>query len=75
MSMIPDLSDRGLREQFGDILLELPELWDALRRFEIESRPAVTSGGFKMKADWVSVEHIGDETRIRIGDPMRYAGT
>lgn len=60
--------------QFGDILFEIPELWDALRCFELQSRPAVNSGGFTMKADWVSLER-GGVTRIRIGDPTRYAGT
>lgn len=64
--MLDDLSDRGLRERFGDVLLELPELFEALRRFEIERRPALTTGGFKMRGDGVSVQRLGNETRIRI---------
>lgn len=62
--MIPDLSDRGLRTQFGDILLEIPELLEALRRFEIESR--LSSGGFKMRGDGMSVQRRGKELGIRI---------
>lgn len=68
MSMIPDISDEGLVRQFGDILFELPELWEALRRFDLENRPAVASGGFKLRADWVSVQCLGDVTRIRVGN-------
>ena len=71
MSIIPDISDEGIRQQFGDIVLEMPELFDALRRFELESRPAVTSDGLRMKADWVSVSGGGLETRIRVGDAGR----
>lgn len=65
--MIPDLSYRGLRERFGDILLELPELFDALRRFEIESRPA--NGGLRVRGDGMSVQRVTGKTRIRIGNP------
>lgn len=63
-----DLSDEAMAMRWGDILHEIPELWDALRTFEIENRPAVTSGGFRMHGDWVSVQRTGDMTRIRIGD-------
>lgn len=61
MSMIPDLSDCGLVRQFGDIMHELPELYEALRRFEIESRPV--RGGFK-----VSMKGA-DKFGMRIGNP------
>lgn len=64
MSMIPDMSDEGLVRQFGDIMNEIPELYEALRRFELQGRPTVTSGGFRM-----SVSGRGYETRIRIGNP------
>lgn len=64
--MIPDLSDEGLVRQFGDLMHELPELYEALRRFELQSRPAVTPGGLKM-----SVKRGRNVTRIRIGNSGR----
>lgn len=67
MSMIPDLSDEGLVKQFGDVLFEIPELWEALRRFEIESRPV--KGGFKASGNaGVSVQRGRGVTRIWIGN-------
>lgn len=71
MSIIPDMSDEGIRRQFGDIVLEIPELFEALRRFELENRPTVTSDGLRMDADWLSVSGGGLETRIRVGDARR----
>lgn len=62
MSVISDMSDAGLVEQFGDIMHELPELFEALRRWEIESRPV--KSGFRM-----SMNGGGNETRIRVGYP------
>lgn len=62
--MIHDLSDEGLVKQFGDILHEMPELYEALRRFELENRPG--KGGFKM-----SVAGSRNVTRIRIGNSGR----
>lgn len=64
-----DLSDEAMALRWGDILHEIPELWDALRKWEIENRPAVTSGGFVIKSDWVSVQRSGDMTRVRVGHP------
>ncbi len=69
MSIVPDMSDEGIFRQFGDIVHELPELYEALRRFEIESRPTVVSGGFTMRSDWVSVQCGGSMLRLKIGDP------
>ena len=71
MSTNHDLSDEGLVRRFGDIMHEMPELFEAIRRFEIENRPAVTSGGFAVRADWVSVQCSGDVTRIRVRHPRR----
>ncbi|TBE45466.1 hypothetical protein ELH02_14320 [Rhizobium ruizarguesonis] len=68
MSMIPDLSDRGLVAQFGDVMNEIPELYEAMRRFELENRPAVNSGGFKMRGGGMSVNRGGDVPRIRVGN-------
>lgn len=66
-----DLSDEGLVRRFGDVMHEMPELYEAIRRFEIENRPAVTSGGFRMRADCVSVQRgSGGVTRIQV----RHAG-
>ncbi len=69
--MIPDLSDEGLVTQFGDILFEIPELFEALRRFELKNRPAVASGCFKLKADGVTINHSPTVLRFRIGRSVR----
>ncbi len=61
MSAIPDISDEGLVKQFGDVLFEIPELWEALRRFEMQNRPV--KGGFRM-----SMNGRGNVTRIRVGN-------
>lgn len=61
MTIVHDMSDKGLVAQFGDVMHELPELYEALRRFEIESRPA--KSGFKM-----SVQSRSSEFRLRVGD-------
>jgi len=71
MTMIPDISDEGLVKQFGDVMFEIPELFEALRRFELESRPAVPSGGLRMNAHWALVQRGRNEFRIRIGNPGR----
>nr|CAD7058568.1 hypothetical protein RP007_02572 [Rhizobium sp. P007] len=67
MSIISDMSDEGLVMQFGDLMHELPELYEALRRWEIKSRPAVTSGGFKMRVSGQSVERGRRVLRLKIG--------
>lgn len=66
-----DLCDEAMAIRWGGILHEIPELWDALRKYEIENRPSSVSGGFKMRADWVSVQCAGDVTRLRIGNAGR----
>lgn len=66
--MLDDLSDRGLVEKFGDVMFEIPELFEALRRFEIERRPVVTSGGVRVQGRGVSMQRVGAKTRARIGD-------
>ena len=70
MDSCTDLSDEAMAIRWGGILNEVPELWDALRKWEIENRPAVAAGGFRMRADWVSVDRgTGDVTRIHVRDP------
>jgi hypothetical protein len=73
MSIVPDMSDAGLVRQFGDIMHEMPELYEALRRFEMQNRPMSMSGGLKMRADWVSVSVCSGRgvTRIRVGNSGR----
>ena len=66
MSVIPDVSDEGLVRQFGDILHEMPELYEALRRFEIERRPRSGPGDFAMKIVGISMERVGSTIRIRV---------
>ncbi|GLS09035.1 hypothetical protein GCM10007864_26650 [Sinorhizobium fredii] len=66
MSMIPDLSDEGLVKQFGDVLFEIPELWEALRRFELESRPTSLSGGFNIRSNSISVQRGGGMLRLQV---------
>lgn len=67
MSVTSDLSDEGLVRRFGDIMHEMPELFEAIRRFEIENRPTSVPSGFSVKSDWVSVQRSGDMTRVRVG--------
>jgi len=69
--MIPDLSNEGLVQQFGDAMNEMPELYEALRRFELKNRPAATSGGFGMKCDRVTVDQSASVLRFRIGASVR----
>jgi len=67
MSIVQDMSDEGIAAQFGDIVNEIPELFEALRRVEMQNRPTSTSGGFRIKADWVSVQRGGGVLRLKIG--------
>ena len=68
MTVIPDMSDEGLVKQFGDVMFELPELFEALRRFELQNRPAVTSGGFNIKGNSMSVQRGESVLRIKVGN-------
>jgi hypothetical protein len=66
-----DLCDEGLVRCFGDAMHEMPELYEAIRLFEFKNRPAVTSGGFRIKSDWVSVSvdgAAGHVSWIRVGN-------
>lgn len=69
--MIPDLSDEGLVRQFGDAMIEMPELFEALRRFAIENRPRAQSGGFGMKCDGVTVDRSATVLRFRVSASVR----
>ena len=70
--MIRDLSDEGLVAAYGDIMHELPELFDAIRHYEMQNRPRLVSGGFMINSDWVSVHRTdGHISRIRIGNARR----
>jgi hypothetical protein len=63
-----DLSDKAMAERWGHIINEVPELWDALRLFELQNRPV--KGGFKIGGDaGVSMNGgaAGSELRIRVG--------
>ncbi|GMB82795.1 hypothetical protein NN6n1_35780 [Shinella zoogloeoides] len=74
MNPTTDLSDEAMAVRWGGILNEVPELWDAIRLHEIKSRPAVTSVGFNLKSDWVSVSvdgGSGNVSRIQIRNPGR----
>lgn len=66
-----DMSDKAMFERFGDVLHEIPELWDAIRAFEMQNRPV--KGGFKVRGDaGVSMESCaagGPAFRIRVGHP------
>lgn len=68
---IPDLSDEGLVKQFGDVMFEIPELWEALQRFEIENRPRSVPGGFNVKGGSVSVQRGAGVLRLRVGNSRR----
>jgi hypothetical protein len=64
-----DLSDKGLVERFGDIMLELPELFHAIRMYEIARRPVLKSSGVRVHGRGVSMQRVAGKTRLRIGDP------
>jgi hypothetical protein len=66
MSVIPDLSDEGLVRQFGDIMHEMPGLYGALRRFEIERRPRSGPDDFAIKSKGISMQRIGSNICIRV---------
>lgn len=67
MSVISDMSDVGIVAQFGDIVHELPELYEALRHFELQSRPVESS--FKMRGRGISVQRCGGMLRLQVGHP------
>jgi len=71
MNPTTDLSDEAMAIRWGGILNEIPELWAAIRKFEIENRPAVAAGGFGIKADWVSVQREGSMLRLQCGNSRR----
>lgn len=64
--MIEDMSDEGLVSRFGDIMHELPELFDALRIAELQSRPAMNTGGFACRSEGISVVRERDGFVVRI---------
>ncbi len=67
MSIVHEMSDEGLVAQFGDVMHEMPELFEALRRWEIESRPRAVSGGFNVRAESISVQRGGGVLWIQVG--------
>lgn len=72
MSIVADMSDEGLVRQFGDLMHELPELFEAMRRFEMQNRLTLAPGGFKMRAGRGSVERgDGGVLRVQVGNPGR----
>jgi len=66
-----DMSDKAMFERFGDVLHEIPELWDAIRTFEMQNRPI--KSGFKVLGDaGVSMESCAGGVpafRVRVGHP------
>lgn len=70
--MIEDLSDEGLVARFGDVMHEMPELYLAIRRFELQRRQTRLEGGYRMRGDGLSVKRdAGDVTRICVGNAER----
>lgn len=70
MDICTDLSDEAMAIRWGGILNEVPELWHAIRKFEVENRPRSVLGGFNLKSDWVSVSVdgvSGNVSRIDVG--------
>ncbi len=49
------LSDEDLFDRVGDLMHEIPELARSIRQFEMQKRPALTSGAFSFSSDWVTV--------------------
>lgn len=72
MDIATDLSEEAMAIRWGGILNEIPELWDAIRHFEIKNRPTMSSSGFNLKADWVSVySGPGSMLRLKCGNSGR----
>ena len=69
--MIDDMSDEGLVARFGDIMHELPELFDALRIAELQSRLARNTGGFACRSESISVAPERDGFVARIAPRRR----
>lgn len=65
--MIEDISDEGLVARFGDILFEIPELFEALRFAELQTRRPRQEGAFRCRAGRVSVERDGAGLQMRFG--------
>ncbi|KQZ55146.1 hypothetical protein ASD54_07670 [Rhizobium sp. Root149] len=58
-----------MAERWGHIINEVPELWEALRVFELQNR--AVRGGFKIAGDaGVSMDGgaAGRELRIQVGN-------
>lgn len=63
-----EMSDKAMAERWGHVINEIPELWDALRVFEMQNRPV--KGGFRIGGDaGVSMNGgaAGSELRICVG--------
>lgn len=69
--MIDDLSDEGLVARFGDIMHEMPELYDALRIAEMQSRPVANRGGLACRSELVSMTRQRHGLVMRIGTRRR----
>lgn len=65
--MIDDLSDEGLVSRFGDLMFEIPELFEAIRMSELKSRSLSTESGFNCRADGVSVKRDVGGLKVLIG--------
>ncbi|MDX1181522.1 hypothetical protein GOL86_21090 [Sinorhizobium medicae] len=66
-----DLSDEGLVRRFGDLMHEMPELYEAIRLFEMKNRPTKVPGGFNVKSDAISVQREGGMLRLQCGNSGR----
>lgn len=69
--MITDISDEGLVAQFGDIMHEMPELYDALRIAVMQSRPATREGGFACRSEFALMARQRDGFMVRFGTRRR----
>lgn len=47
MSATNDLSDEAMAIKWGHVINEIPELWNALRKWEIEKSPGCHIGRFR----------------------------
>ncbi len=67
-----DLSDEAMAAHFGDILFEIPELWNAIRVSEMNSRPNCVPGGFRVRSNAISVQRgAGNVLRIQVSRTRR----
>jgi hypothetical protein len=65
-----DMSDKAMAERWGHVINEIPELWDALRIFEMQNRPVRAASRFvPTSAFQCRVAFLGVNFGFMLGTP------